>query len=99
MSDKIQMTEEQAREIVSIIEQDYDVVYIDLGVEKLKQAGYIKKSELQQKVEEAEELLLLKGSYADGLDSLNRIRLLREIAGKCEEAIQLLKQSHPEFKK
>ena len=88
MSNKILMTEEQAREIVTVIEQDYDVLYISEGVEKLKQAGYIIKSKLQQKVEEAERMYLkIQSERAfSGLEVV-LIRAFRE-----------LKQSHPEFK-
>ena len=99
MNNRIQLTEEQAREIVSIIEQDYDVIYIDEGVEKLKQAGYILKSELQQKVEEAEEVINQIGSIIKNCKHEERICLVWKDSKKLFEAFNLLKQSHPEFKK
>ena len=89
MSDKIQMTEEQAREIVVVIEQDYDVSYISKGIEKLKQAGYIIKSELQQKVEEAERMYL----------KILSEREINDFEVVLIKAFRELKQSHPEFKK
>ena len=87
MNNKIQMTEEQAREIVTVIEQDYDVLYISEGVEKLKQAGYI----IKNPVEEAEEM------YNDFqtvcAENSSRSDLIT-IMDKQHEAIQYLKRSH-----
>jgi ABC-type multidrug transport system ATPase subunit len=82
MSDKIQMTEEQAREFCD------DIGFSDKGtvIYLMKKRGYIRKSELQQKVEEAKRMWDTK-TYWTPLEHIQR------------EAIELLEQSHPEFKK
>lgn len=83
MADKIQMTEEQAGKMM------FDCFDFEQGWEKtksnLRKKGYIIKSELQQKVEEAERMWDTK-TYWTPLEHIQR------------EAIQNLKQSHPEFK-
>ena len=82
MNNKIQMTEEQAKQM-----------YLECGdmgngwklfVERAKEKGYIRKNP----VEEAEEMYLnmCKEGYEDGVHE------------KLYEAIQYLKRSHPEFK-
>ena len=87
MADKIQMTEEQARKFFADIFWDY----FDSESETLtalntaKEKGYIIKSELQQKVEEAKRMWDTK-TYWTPLEHIQR------------EAIELLEQSHPEFK-
>ena len=85
MSDKIQMTEEQIDIFIT------NCVTPDLRPYVKNQAikhGYIIKSELQQKVEEAEEMYV----------SYTRDSMWIELVDKLFEALQLLKQSHPEFK-
>ena len=84
MTEKIQMTEEQAREIYQI--GTNDTIGCDIFIYNLKLYGYIRKSELQQKVEEAED------SFHD------QDVEWQESSIKLFEVIQLLKQSHPEFK-
>lgn len=91
MSDKIQMTEEQAKQM-----------YLECGdmgngcklfVERMKESGYIIKSELQQKVEEAEEKYkewFKKEQLSNEFDCYLITNLY--------DTVQLLKQSHPEFK-
>ena len=100
MNNRIQMTEEQARGIIECIfgtafgfvEND-GTVYI----QRLRENGYIIKSELQQKVEEAEKYFTEWKNY--------RIGEIITYGGEAElvnfiyETMQLLKQSHPEFKK
>jgi undecaprenyl pyrophosphate synthase len=93
MSGKIQMTEEQAREFCD------DIGFSDKGtvIYLMKKRGYIRKSELQQKVEEAEKYFTEWKNY--------RIGEIITYGGEAElvnfiyETMQLLKQSHPEFKK
>lgn len=89
MADKIQMTEEQAKQM-----------YLECGdmgngwklfVERMKESGYIIKSELQQKVGEAERMY--DYWYSDKETNCEVVMDAMKIA------IQLLKQSHPEFKK
>lgn len=93
MSDKIQMTEEQAR--FKSVKDFCDFCFIVFGImpkpeeiEAAQLSGYIKKSELQQKVEKAEEMYLKIQSEREFNDlEVVLIRAFRE-----------LKQSHPEFK-
>lgn len=102
MSEKIQMTEEQFREIalyinvngMNDINHGLSKADIDSSIHDLKQAGYIKKSELQQKVEEVEEIWngLKHYDYIGG--QANPTKIIH----KFYEAIQELKKDHPEFK-
>ena len=67
------------------------------AINELKEAGHIIKSELQQKVEEAEEMYgkwesCIKGFLDKDLGEYKIIEGFYNV-------IQLLKQSHPEFKK
>ena len=87
MSDKIQMTEEQYKEIF----WSTDGYSYDEMLSRAKAKGYIIKSELQQKVEEAEKMY--DYWYSDKETNCEVIMDAMKIA------IQLLKQSHPEFKK
>lgn len=61
--------------------------------------GYILKSELQQKVEEAEGIINQIGLIINNCTSDERIVLVWKDAKTLYEIFQLLKQSHPEFKK
>lgn len=102
-NDKIQMTEEQARHgfrriipfgFVKTLDEE---MFFESFITNMKNAGYIIKSELQQKVEEAEEM------YHDKIKERNNFEYaskysISQIVDKQNEAIQLLKQSHPEFK-
>lgn len=96
MTEKIQMTEEQAWKLL-----DETYCYSnnrELGVEKtldaMKREGYICKSELQQKVEEAEEMYRQWQTLAHD-DTLD---INFQLIIKFQNVVQLLKQSHPEFK-
>ena len=93
MSDKIQMTEEQYKNM----SRDIWGACTDAELHVAKQKGYIKKSELQQKVEEAEGMYgkwesCIKGFLDKDLGEYKIIEGFYNV-------IQLLKQSHPEFKK
>ena len=98
MNDKIQMTEEQAREILDECACTETCDFkIDETISVMKQKGYIIKSKLQQKVEEAEEMYgkwesCIKGFLDKDLGEYKIIEGFYNV-------IQLLKQSHPEFKK
>ena len=88
MNRRIQLTEEYAREILDECACTETCDFkLDETISVMKQKGYILKSDLQQKVEEAEVAFNMKCGYIDDLH--------RELF----EVIQLLKQSHPEFKK
>ena len=97
MTNKIQMTEEQARGIIECIfgtafefvEND-GIVYI----QRLRENGYIIKSELQQKVEEAEDDYDNYVKNFIDIESDDRNELIEDLY----KLVQLLKQSHPEFK-
>lgn len=91
MSDKIQMTEKQAREILHVA----GLHIVGERLKSLKKAGYIKKSELQQKVEEVEEIV--KNGFIE-LQFKNSIEIKYNVLCGIKEAIQLLKKDHPEFK-
>lgn len=86
MSNKIQITEEHAREIW------------ESGFERfikfMKDEGYIRKSELQRKVEEVEEMYesLVENTWRHCGFTQN------DLMKKYQELIQLLKKDHPEFK-
>ena len=53
-------------------------------LKNIKVCGYIRRSP----AEEAEEMYMLSGSYADGLPIMGRFRALKEIIDKLYEAIQ-----------
>lgn len=97
MSDKIQHTEGEWRKIIRVIhgdcqEDDHDEEHY---LNNLKKSGYIVKSELQQKVEEAENFIDQKIEVIKtGIYPIITNIQLREI----KELIQLLKKDHPEFK-
>ena len=93
MSDKIQMTEEQIDIFIT------NCVTPDLRPYVKNQAikhGYILKSDLQQKVEEAEEMY---EKVASSLPGQLQVSYLLEVIDKHKAAIIVMKQSHPEFKK
>ena len=99
MGDKIQMTEKQAR--FKSVKDFCDFCFIVFGImpkpeeiEAAQLSGYIIKSELQQKVEEAEEKYkewFKKEQLSNEFDCYLITNLY--------DTVQLLKQSHPEFKK
>ena len=95
MSDKIQLTEEYAREILDECACTEACDFkIDETISVMKRKGYILKSELQQKVEEAEEKYkewFKKEQLSNEFDCYLITNLY--------DTVQLLKQSHPEFKK
>ena len=92
MSDKIQMTEEQAREILDECACTETCDFkLDETISVMKQRGYIIKSDLQQKVEEAE--AMYNYWYSDKETNCEIVMDAMKIA------IEALKQSHPEFKK
>ena len=100
MSNRIQMTEEQARELFSHVcidisdfpkDKNTDNIFMmNQTIRELKRYGYIIKSELQQKVEEAEQLWQEMKSNGWNFTPFEQ---------NMYNIIQLLKQSHPEFKK
>lgn len=104
MSDKIQMTEEQARELFrKTIIPDHDPDRERSFIYNCKSEGYIRKSELQQKVEEAERMYYnfsdykyFGGQYKRQNDDWQKYAC--DLTKNLFELIQLLKQSHPEFK-
>lgn len=104
MTDKIQMTEKQAR--FKNVKDFCDFCFIVFGImpkpeeiEAAQLSGYILKSDLQKKVEEAEEVINQIGSIIKNCKHEERICLVWKDSKKLFEAFNLLKQSHPEFKK
>ena len=94
MSNRIQLTEEYAREILDECACTETCDFkLDETISVMKRKGYIKKSELQQKVEEAETI------WIDFYSAKGTIFTYRDVIEKYYDVIQLLKQSHPEFKK
>jgi len=83
--EKVQMTEDEANDIFSKCVLEHNSTTRDGFISRMKKNGYIKKSELQTLVDEAE--LLYKAVYNP--DSVH-IKLL--------QAIEALKKSHLEFK-
>ena len=98
MTEKIQMTEEQAIEIIQCV---YDTKSRDFNyaLERLKEKGYIRKSELETLVEEAEEMYKEWQDSIQGHGGAYTIHETRKITHKCYQALQALKKSHPEFSK
>lgn len=101
MTEKIQMTEEQFRDMQLKIIPDSPTGYsresiIDTMLYKAKQAGYIKKSELQQKVEDVEDYYKIFKHKDYNMEQ--EYNFIRESLIFCYETIQLLKKDHPEFK-
>ena len=95
--EKVQMTEEQAIEIIKVI-FNTNANSFDYAISELKKAGYIKKSELQTLVEEAEETyieFIKSGLKSDNENYLEACAVL----DKCRLLVTALKKSHPEFKK
>jgi len=91
----LQMTEEEAREILSVvfnheIHTKQDVID---SISDLKKAGYIRKSSLVELVEEAEEM------YSELMSSTNESskKELADLCVKYRKALQALKKDHPEF--
>ena len=97
MSDRIQLTEEYARKILDECACTETCDFkLDETISVMKQKGYIIKSELQQKVEEAEEMY---EKVASSLPGQLQVSYLLEVIDKHKAAIIVMKQSHPEFKR
>ena len=90
---KIQMTEEQARKFYQSL-SDFITVTQDGFIGFLKQLGYIRKSELQTLVEEAEEMYSVHVEYKGKLSGDEK----NNIIDKLYRTIQALKKVYPEFK-
>jgi hypothetical protein len=86
-------SEEQARDVYRVITPYHSDAEIMCAMDRLKEKGYIRKSELQTLVEGAEEMCRLSSVERDLINGkpLN-------IIDKCRDAIQALKIDHPEFK-
>jgi len=54
---KFQITEKQARELFRCVDMDNKQAFIERSIQHMKEKGYIRKSELQTLVEEAEEII------------------------------------------
>ena len=93
MTEKIQHTKKEWVKIIEDLNWNPDVIL------ELEEKGYIIKSELQQKVEEAEWIINQIGLIINNCTSNERIVLVWKDAKTLYEIFQLLKQSHPEFKK
>ena len=88
---KFQMTEEQARQIYDKCIYENRITERDEFLHYLKEKGYIRKSELQNLVDEAEESI-------EYLREQSREVKLDQCIDRIEELIQALKKDHPEFK-
>ena len=94
MNNRIQLTEKYAREILDECACTETCDFkLDETISVMKQKGYIIESELQQKVEEAETI------WIDFYSAKGTTFTYRDVIEKYYDVIQLLKQSHPEFKK
>ena len=92
MNNRMQLTEEYAREILDECACTETCDFkLDETISVMKQKGYIIKSKLQQKVEEAE--AMYNYWYSDKETNCEIVMDAIKIA------IEALKQSHPEFKK
>lgn len=92
MKDKIQLTEEQA---IEILEQATIVRVkgsMKTWINNLKFAGYIRKSELKTIVDEAEEM------YSKWLHRKDQTMSESIVMSNMDDAIQALKKDHPEYK-
>ena len=98
MRDKIQMTEEQAREIWHDCIFETRETPIDAFINGLKQCGYIRKSELEMLVEEAELKYQDKIKERECFEHISKYGIT-DIVDTLYYALQALKKSHPEFKK
>lgn len=105
MSDTLKpMTEKELRIMLANIAPFPEVAKnIDLIICRAKDSGYIIKSSLQQKVEEAEEMLREFNTSAWDMNYYERhfncIQYFTPKVKQLEETIQALKVDHPEFKK
>jgi hypothetical protein len=87
---KIQMTEKEAREIFNVgIWADENGKHQNEFVKRLKDNGYIKKSELETLIDQVTEMVRLE----TGLKPFSTFE------EKLWNAIQALKATHPEFNK
>lgn len=96
MTEKIQMTEEQAIEIIQCV---YDTKSRDFNyaLERLKEKGYIRKSELETLVEEAENYYRIYMSNDYNKD--REKEYMHDVIQNLNNGFQALKKSHPEFSK
>ena len=94
--EKIQMTEEEAREKLDriipwgLIESQNEEAFLSAFIGNLKDAGYIRKSSLVELVEEAE---WIYENYQSAKHCLTTVDALE----KNHDALQALKKDHPEF--
>lgn len=94
----MQLTEEYAREILDECACTETCDFkLNETISVMKRKGYILKSELQQKVEEAEDYYRIFKQKDYNMEQ--EYAFMREALISCYESLQLLKQSHPEFKK
>lgn len=94
MTDKIQMTEEQARELFDAIgykEYQNEAIY------DLKRQGYIRKSELEILVEEAEDYY--RNYMSNDYNKDREKEYMNVVIQNLNNGFQALKKSHPEFNK
>ena len=94
MTEKIQMTEEQARELWRIVPTSvgsYDFLQV------LNKYGYIRKSELEILVEEAEDYYRIYMSNDYNKD--REKEYMHDVIQNLNNGFQALKKSHPEFTK
>lgn len=86
MENKIQMTEKQARVMLTIA----GIISLDICLENLNEAGFICKSELEELVDKCEERYKewVRANYYKKID----------VTKTFYECIQALKKNHPEFK-
>ena len=87
---KVQMTEEEFKQVLHECVAYSGELDIDLSVQEAKQKGYIRKSELVKLVEEAEWIY-------ENYQSAKHCLTTGEALGKNYQAIQALKKDHPEF--
>ena len=91
-----QMTEEEAREKLDriipwgLIESQNEEAFLSAFIGNLKDAGYIRKSELVELVEEAEWMY-------ENYRSEDYCLTIDEALEKNHDALQALKKDHPEF--
>ena len=95
--EKIQMTEEQAIEIIQCV---YDTKSRDFNyaLERLKEKGYIRKSELETLVEEAEKMYRIY-SEEPATEFNKKYSCDVEVSEFLIKVIREMKKGHPEFKK
>lgn len=91
MTEKFQITEEQARQLHEDCILDLGVTSKKLFINGMKRNGYIRKSELEQIVDEAEEMGEI---WINDCDHASHSSTVIPIL---LHAVQALKKDHPEF--